>query len=817
MASPVEFINMVENAYALGVRVFVEVGPKRAQSGFIGDILKGRPHRALFVCHPKQGELTSLGRAIASLCADGVISYGGLREEPARQVEAPREEPSKRLQPLPEPFFIRQLRLEDAPPRAPLPFSIEESRTCILYSPETEHLLPLFSGVAIDVSVEPNEATIKEKLGGESCEVLLDLCLFGEQAVQDVLGAALFHTKRVLRIAKLFHEQKPKRVLVYTPLGGGFGIPNESFESPSDAALSAVGAAIGSWKSVIREWHGEGLPWYPLSIIDLPAQPSSAIWQEAKQELLSSSSFEVSLLETSLGVLRRAPKYCIGVHPESALLKKSSVVALLGGGRGITATIATQLAKEVGCRLSLFGRTQSRPEVPAFDRARALFAAKEQLGPTASRSQLQKRAEELLRQKELAATLSQLKEQGADFFYQQGDIRFANQVRNFLEETVRRFGTIDAIIYGSGIDRSRGLQNKTEAEVDEVLSTFLQSEIFKFCKEKNCKLVVLGSLSSRYGNFGQLDYGAAHEALAKIARGLPASLVLDFTAWSEIGMAAPLASTFKERGIDLLPPSIGARVAVDAMQSGLSGEWVVSGKVPQPNLGGAFLQGRAELFVPWSALRQSATARESLLVNGKIHPAFLIEAAREAAQSIFLPVKVTSMHATLTESGSSKITILAEQEKQSGQEVCCRVQVTGESGELLTCTTTTRKQMVRPVQTLPDKKSISVKDEMSRYEPAHRLIERAWSDGERSTGAARSVVLVAHDGISRGVLARLFLLQAASLFGHTLVEREHEIIFLRELATPTAIAIIEDGSCVLQDAEGVICEVWSAPATTGRR
>ncbi len=76
VASPVEFIRNVESAYEAGCRVFIEVGPKRALTGFVGDILKGRPHSALYLAHPKFGELNTLGRTLASLVVDGVLGYG---------------------------------------------------------------------------------------------------------------------------------------------------------------------------------------------------------------------------------------------------------------------------------------------------------------------------------------------------------------------------------------------------------------------------------------------------------------------------------------------------------------------------------------------------------------------------------------------------------------------------------------------------------------------------------------------------------------------------------------------------------------------
>ncbi len=81
VASPVEWIAQVERMYADGARVFVECGPKRALAGFIVNILKHRPHRALYTNQPKRGGVLSFLDALASLFAlgfpvDGEVAPG---------------------------------------------------------------------------------------------------------------------------------------------------------------------------------------------------------------------------------------------------------------------------------------------------------------------------------------------------------------------------------------------------------------------------------------------------------------------------------------------------------------------------------------------------------------------------------------------------------------------------------------------------------------------------------------------------------------------------------------------------------------------
>ncbi len=77
VASPVQFVKGLQTLYAAGVRVFVEVGPKKALHGFAEDVL-GAEHDdvlALFTNHPKLGDAASVNQALCGLWASG-LGYG---------------------------------------------------------------------------------------------------------------------------------------------------------------------------------------------------------------------------------------------------------------------------------------------------------------------------------------------------------------------------------------------------------------------------------------------------------------------------------------------------------------------------------------------------------------------------------------------------------------------------------------------------------------------------------------------------------------------------------------------------------------------
>jgi malonyl CoA-acyl carrier protein transacylase len=72
VASPVEWIGIIERMHAEGVRTFLEVGPKLALTNFVRDILKAKPDAvAIGSNHPKKGGITHANELFAFLGAWG--------------------------------------------------------------------------------------------------------------------------------------------------------------------------------------------------------------------------------------------------------------------------------------------------------------------------------------------------------------------------------------------------------------------------------------------------------------------------------------------------------------------------------------------------------------------------------------------------------------------------------------------------------------------------------------------------------------------------------------------------------------------------
>jgi len=92
VASPVQFIQGVETLYREGVRVFVEVGPKRVLSALVGGILKERDDVTLLCTnHPRKGDLPSFNEALCALASAGIsaVAAPAVAVSPTAPLTAP--------------------------------------------------------------------------------------------------------------------------------------------------------------------------------------------------------------------------------------------------------------------------------------------------------------------------------------------------------------------------------------------------------------------------------------------------------------------------------------------------------------------------------------------------------------------------------------------------------------------------------------------------------------------------------------------------------------------------------------------------------
>jgi hypothetical protein len=92
-----------------------------------------------------------------------------------------------------------------------------------------------------------------------------------------------------------------------------------------------------------------------------------------------------------------------------------------------------------------------------------------------------------------------------------------------VEAAYRKYGRVDLVLHGAGIQVSKALTKKSLSNFRRIIATKLGglSHLYKACKkhgaEHRTHFHILTSAFSYMGNDGQPDYGAANEAMARIA------------------------------------------------------------------------------------------------------------------------------------------------------------------------------------------------------------------------------------------------------------------------------------------------------------
>ncbi|MGH3865269.1 MAG: SDR family NAD(P)-dependent oxidoreductase [Pseudonocardiaceae bacterium] len=259
-------------------------------------------------------------------------------------------------------------------------------------------------------------------------------------------------------------------------------------------------------------------------------------------------------------------------------LDRGSAVLLVGGARGITARLAVRLARESGCRIELAGRTPlpTEPENPtiaaAGDRP-ALRAALARLG-CQSTAEVERAASEILAQREIEATLAELRALGGSARYHRIDARDPDAVQRLVKVVHAEHGRVDGVIYAAGVIEDQLLANKKLDSFRRVFTTKVDGArallgALQDLPEGPRFVVLFGSIAAALGNPGQADYAAANDALECLGTSWSARtghrvVTVHWGPWAPEGrhggMVTPeLAREYGRRGIALIDPEEGTR------------------------------------------------------------------------------------------------------------------------------------------------------------------------------------------------------------------------------------------------------------------
>src|SRR5207247_3497329 len=221
-----------------------------------------------------------------------------------------------------------------------------------------------------------------------------------------------------------------------------------------------------------------------------------------------------------------------GSSGAAASLTPAAVVLATGGARGVTAVLAEELLHRFGCTLVLLGRTDPT-ELPADLRAMdaETFARhepvyyREELArrPGARIPELKARYEQCRAAREVNDTLARLGALPGRVKYLCADVSDAAATDQAVREVVARFGRVDLVIHGAGIQVSKALPKKKLEDFRRIVRTKvggvvnLQRACRSHLPDADVPFHLLTSAFSYIGNDGQPDYGAANEAMNRLA------------------------------------------------------------------------------------------------------------------------------------------------------------------------------------------------------------------------------------------------------------------------------------------------------------
>ncbi|MGW7406632.1 SDR family NAD(P)-dependent oxidoreductase, partial [Streptomyces sp. NPDC054833] len=351
-----------------------------------------------------------------------------------------------------------------------------------------------------------------------------------------------------------------------------------------DDALRAAGLD-GLFRTIARE--------YPETVartVALADTGPSAVADALLAELLAPDPAPVvlrtaagrhgfELVEAPLGTLGStgAGPAGDGAAEAAALgLDRDSVVLLVGGARGITAKFAASLAAACRCRIELLGRTPAAtgPEDPRTAAARtpaelrAALASGGSLGP----AEVNRAAELILAQREIAATLAELTALGSRVRYHAVDFREQDAALQAVKEIHAEHDRLDGVVFAAGVIEDRLIAEKTAESFQRVYGTKAAGAATLLTALEELPngpgfTVLFGSISAVLGNRGQADYAAANDALETLGTAWAArtghrALTVHWGPWaptgSHGGMVGPeLGREYARRGIRLIDPDEG--------------------------------------------------------------------------------------------------------------------------------------------------------------------------------------------------------------------------------------------------------------------
>ncbi|MFA6093377.1 MAG: SDR family NAD(P)-dependent oxidoreductase [Elusimicrobiota bacterium] len=502
-----------------------------------------------------------------------------------------------------DPRFKRWVLQAGPRPANGEPVRLDPERAVLLLAADAEEAAPFAQAVikaggtpiilkaAEWKDAESAETSVRATLKGRKAQGLWDLTPLSHPADPKLTPASFDKSYRrsvraLFLAAKALREDlgKDSHVLSFTRMDGSHGLDEGKFHP-------LCGASTGLVKALRRELAGSRV-----QALDFDAQTSPESMAETALRELGSDDprAEVGFLAGE----RRGLALRVKDLPEFAKRKigSRSVVLITGGGQGLGAVLAREIARKTRCSIVVLGRTSLGKEATTWARmdAQEMKSLKQRMweelkSDTARRATpalLEREFSKVSKAAEVHRNIEELCRLGSKASYIECDLSDAASTSKAVKEAVRLYHNIDVIIHAAGLDESRFLADKKPEDFDRVFRAKAHGAVHLLgCVPPiGAQLwVFFTSVVGRFGNAAQTDYAAANDFLAKLAHRMRAqrrlAVACDLSAFSEVGMATrgSVEAFLKSQGVEFMPPSVGMGMIYREMLSGDAGEVVLAG------------------------------------------------------------------------------------------------------------------------------------------------------------------------------------------------------------------------------------------------
>lgn len=392
----------------------------------------------------------------------------------------------------------------------------------------------------------------------------------------DSLVIDVKHFFAIVREALL---KRARHLLVASGFGGDFGVGG------AVAQAGRGGGFAGMIKSVIKEFPELRAHW-----VDLDMNESlDALAQYLARELVAANPLPEIAYQAGLRYTREVvPVELQHGSLDGLALNPDSVVLLTGGARGITALIATALARRYRCHIEMVGRS-ALPEAEENALTRGVDDPKRlrqillQAEPGSKPAEIERLARRLLAEREARDTFAQLRNAGSSFNYTQLDVRDDAGFSLFIGDVYARRGRIDGVIHGAGVVEDKLVRDKTDESFGRVFDTKVHGALIldKLIRDDVKFVVFFSSVASAFGNRGQVDYASANDVLDKLAHSWQTRIAgrvlsVNWGPWADTGMVSEsLKNEYQRKGIGLIPQTEGVDALLRELSAGRGDTQVV--------------------------------------------------------------------------------------------------------------------------------------------------------------------------------------------------------------------------------------------------